>query len=55
MRHIRVDSARWIGEMLSRLSKDQLKDVFRAANYDKDTSEGFIKTLRERIERLAKL
>lgn len=55
MRRIPVGSARWIGEMLSRLSKDQLKDVFRAANYDKDTSEGFIKTLRERIERLAKL
>lgn len=55
MRHIPVENARWMGGMLSRLSEDQLKDIFRAANYDQATMEGFVQTLRERIERLAGL
>lgn len=55
MRRIPVENARWIGMMLSRLSDEQLKDVFRAANYDQATMEGFIKALRERIHQLARL
>jgi hypothetical protein len=55
MRRIPVANARWIGEMLSHLSKDQLRDAFEAAKYDKATMEGFIKVLRERIDQLAKL
>ena len=55
MRRIPVVNARWIGEMLSRLSRDQLRDAFRAASYDQATMEGFVKTIRERIEQLTKL
>jgi len=55
MRRIPVANAHWMGEMLSRLSKDQLEDAFRAANYDKATMDGFIKTLRERIKKLDEL
>jgi hypothetical protein len=55
MRRIPVANARWIGEMLKELSEDQLKDVFRAANYDEATMKGFVKVLRERIHELAKL
>ena len=55
MRRIPVVNARWIGEMLSRLSRDQLRDAFRAASYDQATMEGFVKTIRERIEQLSKL
>lgn len=55
MRRIPVTNARWIGEMLSRLSDEQLHDAFRAAGYDDTTREGFIKTLRERIKALASL
>lgn len=55
MRHIPVENARWIGKMLSRLSKDQLEDAFTAAGYDKSTMDGFIKIFRERIDRLARL
>jgi hypothetical protein len=55
MRRIPVANARWMGEMLSRLSDDQLEDAFRAANYDKKIMDGFIETLRERIKQLAKL
>jgi hypothetical protein len=55
MRRIPVGNARWIGEMLSKLSDEQLRDAFRAAGYDSATMEGFVKTLRERINRLAQL
>lgn len=55
MRRIPVASARWIGQQLSRLSDEQLRDAFRAAGYDNTTMEGFVKTLRERINKLASL
>ena len=55
MRRIPVPNARWIGEMLSRLSDEQLHDAFRAAGYDDATREGFVKVLRERIKALTSL
>jgi hypothetical protein len=55
MRRIPLPNARWIGELLSRLSDEQLHDAFRAAGYDDATREGFVKTLRERIKALASL
>jgi hypothetical protein len=41
--------------MLAQLSDDQLRDAFRAANYDAQTMDGFIKVLRERIGQLNRL
>jgi hypothetical protein len=55
MRTITVENARWIGSLLSRLTDEQLRDAFRAANYDRETMEGFIKVLRERIDQLNRL
>ncbi|HYO91000.1 MAG TPA: hypothetical protein VEQ40_05160, partial [Pyrinomonadaceae bacterium] len=55
MRRIPVENARWIGQQLSLLSDEQLRDAFRAAGYDNATTEGFVKTLRQRIDMLAKL
>jgi hypothetical protein len=55
MRSIPVDDARWIGSMLARLSDDQLRDAFRAANYDNATTEGFVAALRGRINQLTQL
>jgi hypothetical protein len=55
MRHIPVENARWIGQMLSRLSDEQLHDAFRAAGYDDLTREGFVNALRQRINALAAL
>jgi hypothetical protein len=55
MRRIPIESARWIGAMLARLSDDQLRDAFRSAGYDNSTMEGFIKVLRARINQLAQL
>ena len=55
MRRIPVQNARWMGTQLARLSDDQLRDAFRAANYDNATMEGFIRALRDRINQLAQL
>ncbi len=55
MKRIPVAHARWMGMMLSRLSNEQLRDAFRAANYDKATMEGYIATMRGHIDQLARL
>lgn len=55
MRRIPVENARWMGEQLSRLSDDQLRDAFSAAGYDNAKAEGYIKVLRERINQLTRL
>jgi hypothetical protein len=55
MKSVPVDDARWIGSMLSRLSDEQLRDAFRAANYDQATMEGFVTALRGRINQLVQL
>ena len=55
MKRVPVEDARWIGSMLSRLSDEQLRDAFRAANYDNATTEGFVSALRGRINQLAQL
>lgn len=55
MRSVPVDDARWIGSMLARLSDEQLRDAFRAANYDDATTEGFVSALRGRINQLTQL
>ncbi|HWT01817.1 MAG TPA: hypothetical protein VN256_16335, partial [Pyrinomonadaceae bacterium] len=55
MKTIPVDSARWIGERLSQLSDEQLRDAFRAAHYDNATMEGYVAALRGRINELTRL
>jgi hypothetical protein len=55
MKRIPVAHARWMGSMLSQLSNDQLRDAFRAANYDPATTEGYITTIRSHINQLASL
>jgi hypothetical protein len=55
MKRIPVEHARWIGNMLSRLTDEQLRDAFRAANYDAATMEGFVSTIRGRIDQLNRL
>lgn len=52
MNKIPVANARWIGSLLSQLSDEQLRDAFRAAGYDKQTMDGFIAALRDRINQL---
>ena len=55
MRGIPVEHARWIGGLLSRLSDGQLRDAFRAAKYDQETTEGYVRALRRRINQLTNL
>ena len=55
MRGIPVAHARWIGRLLSRLTDEQLRDAFRAAQYDRATMDGYVQSLRERINQLSRL
>jgi hypothetical protein len=51
-RHIPRSDAKWLGERLSRLSGEQLRDCFRAAGYPPDIVEGYAKAVRMRINAL---
>lgn len=55
MRGIPVEHARWIGTLLSQLTDEQLRDAFRAANYDEEIREGYVRSLRMRIDQLGRL
>ena len=52
---ITVDQARWIGQLLSRLSDRQLADAFRAANYRPAEVRMLSHAMRARINELARL
>jgi len=44
--------ARWIGRLLGRLSRDQIRDAFRAAGYSPEEVEGFATAVIDRIAQL---
>ena len=50
-----INDAAWIGSQLAQLSDDQLRDSFRAGGYDGATVEGYVRTLRHRINDLNQL
>lgn len=52
---ITVEQARWIGSLLSRLSDEQLRDAFRAANYTTQEIEEYTQAMKERISQLVDL
>ena len=49
---ITVDDALWIGALLRRLSDEQIKDPFRAANYSPEEVESLAQAFKNRIEAL---
>lgn len=49
---ITVGQARWLGGWLSRLSKDQIRDAFRAANYSAEDINTLTEAVVDRIEQL---
>lgn len=53
--NITVADARWVVTLLKRLSDDQIKDAFRAANYSPEEIDLLAGEFRERINALAKL
>jgi hypothetical protein len=50
-----VADARWLSNLLKRLSDDQIKDAFRSANYSAEEVDLLAGAVRERINALAKL
>ena len=50
--NITTSDAKWIGGLLARLSDEQIKDAFRAANYLPEEVEQLSSAVRERIEEL---
>jgi hypothetical protein len=59
MRHIGHDvprrDARWMGQLLARLSPRQIEDAFRAAGYGPQEVEGFARIVEQRIDTLNSL
>ena len=47
--------AKWMGEILGRLSRDQIRDAFRAADYSPEEVEGFTDVISHRIAELNQL
>jgi hypothetical protein len=52
---ITVNQARWIGSLLSRLSRAQIRDAFRAANYSNEEEDILTDAVLDRIDQLVKL
>ena len=44
-----------MGQLLSQLSPDQIRDAFRAAGYSSQEVEGFSKVVEDRIGQLQRL
>jgi hypothetical protein len=54
-RHIPVANARWMGDLLARLSPDQIRDAFRAGGYSPTDVEQLSRVVERRIAELKKL
>jgi hypothetical protein len=52
---ITVADAKWIGHLLSRLSRRQIADAFRAANYDRQDQAILTSAVLDRIDQLVQL
>jgi hypothetical protein len=52
---IKVSDAKWLSDWLSRLSDEQIRDAFRAANYTNEEVEMLAGAVRARINTLANL
>jgi ribosomal protein L12E/L44/L45/RPP1/RPP2 len=52
---VTVEQAKWMGDLLSQLSEEQIKDAFRAANYTPKEVEGLAQEVLGRINALHSL
>jgi len=52
MHKVPVEHAVWIGAQHSQLSDEQLREGFRAAGYNRSTTESYVRVLRSRINQL---
>jgi hypothetical protein len=55
VRHIPRSDAKWLGDRLSQLSDEQVKDCFRAAGYTREHVEGYANAVKSRIAALRAL
>ncbi|HXG93510.1 MAG TPA: hypothetical protein VNN73_14270 [Blastocatellia bacterium] len=55
LRGVMVESARWMGDLLARLSDKQLSDAFRAGGFDDEDIAIYVRAIRERIRELQSL
>jgi hypothetical protein len=51
-KHIPPGDAKWLGQLLGQLSKEQIRDCFRAAGYSPDEIEGYSQEVEKRIAAL---
>jgi hypothetical protein len=54
-RNITVEQAKWLGDLLGRLSDEQISDAFRAANYNAEEVQMLTDAFRSRINDLVSL
>ena len=54
-RNVSRADARWAGSLLARLSHNQIRDAFRAADYSDSEVDGFTQIFEERIRELNQL
>ena len=55
LKGITVENARWMGNLLARLSDKQLADAFRAGGFNDSETAVYVRTMRERIRELQQL
>src|SRR5437660_7566122 len=55
LKSITVAQAKWLGNILSQLSDQQISDAFRAANYRNDEIQGLTEVVKSRIAELTSL
>lgn len=55
MQKVPAEHAAWIGGIMGQLSDNQLRDSFRAAGYDRVTTERYTRAMRSRINELNRL
>ncbi len=52
---VTIEDAKWIGNLLAKLSDQQIQDAFRAANFQPDEIQMLTQTVKERINQLVNL
>jgi hypothetical protein len=55
LKGVKVENARWMGNLLARLSDKQLTDAFRASGFNEPETVLYIRAIRERIKQLQTL
>jgi hypothetical protein len=53
--NVTVQDAKWIAALLGRLSDEQIKDAFRAANYTPEQVEDLARAVHQRIDELTRI